>query len=210
MIWFDRATNVDDQVATLLSFSLEHDLVSTLRSPALADALQRVCAGWRSDGRIWGGDAEHGYWLVRLIDPSTSNAVVEDLIEAARNEQLDDPPITERAPEEHPTDWDLVMSVGCGNPPLPRMIEDCPTTLRDSTVPSQVEASERDARALAEQLISSALRTGMPSRCEHQPAVDLMLRGLASEWVIGVDVITYQGTRAGSRWCVQLTGICPF
>jgi hypothetical protein len=139
-----------------------------------------------------------------------SNAVVEELIEAARTEEIDEPPITERAPAEHPTDWDLVMSVGCGNPPLPRMTEDSPPTLRDATVPSQVEASERDARALAEQLISSALRTGVPSRCEHQPAVDLMLRGLASEWIVGFDTIVYQGSRDGAPWRVELTEICPF
>ena len=207
MMFFDPRATVEEQVAALISYSLEHDLVSTLRSPALTDALQAVCEGWRSDGRIWGGDMLHGYWLIRLIEPSMSQAVVEDLIEAARNERLDEPPLTERAGDMVALAQGCITEL-CGVSPATE--EPCPSTLRDPTVPSQVLASERDARTLAEQLIASAVRTGVTARCPHDSSLDLMLRGLASEWIVGFDTIVYQGSRDGAPWRVELTEICPF
>jgi hypothetical protein len=199
IIDFEASTPVAEQVVALVSYSLEHDVVSCLRSPALADALQRICEGWRSDGRIWGGDERSGYWLIRLLDPSTSPSVCEELIELARVTKVDEPPVTERAPCE-----------GCATSETCAVEDAFPPTLRDPTVPSQVDASERDIRALAEALIESSIRTCVTSRSEHSSALDLMLRGLANEWRLGTDSIFFTGRRDGKPWRVELTGICPF
>ncbi|OFW65949.1 MAG: hypothetical protein A2Y74_05295 [Actinobacteria bacterium RBG_13_63_9] len=92
---FEMPTPVENQVAALLSYSIEHDIVSTPRSPALADALEKLCEGWCDDGSIWGGD-ENGFWMMRLLEPTRS---LEEWEVTIAGKFYPEPPPEEPVPE---------------------------------------------------------------------------------------------------------------